>query len=147
MKKFLARTGAIFGILMFLGVSLRDQEPTPTPEEEQHFRIMTAVALALREEMRNPDSFVLESALVIGDNEAVCYQYRGQNGFGGMSRGRAVLVGLDVVKTSERDGVEFTRTWNKRCANKPGREEVELIESTMSLCGDNEEGPIASCTH
>lgn len=81
----------------------------------------SAGAVLLKKSMRNPDSFKLESALVISGSGAVCYDYRAQNGFGGINAGHAVLA-PDGKKflTSDMDG--FSRLWNKECANKSGSE-------------------------
>ena len=48
-------------------------------------------AAALRDRMRDPDSFKVTSALVLSD-DTVCYEYRSRNGFGGMNDGYAVLI-------------------------------------------------------
>lgn len=61
--------------------------------EDAQLQLITAAALTLKQNMRNPDSFVLESALLMSGKGSVCYTYRAQNGFGGMDRGRAVLIG------------------------------------------------------
>jgi hypothetical protein len=78
-------------------------------------------ARILKKATRNPDAFKLESAYVIHGSGAVCYEYRAQNGFGGMNAGQAVLSS-DGKKflTNEMNG--FTRLWNQECANKAGQE-------------------------
>ncbi|WP_154234550.1 hypothetical protein [Burkholderia pseudomallei] len=76
---------------------------------------------SLRNAMRDPDSFVLESALLIGGTGSVCYDYRSRNGFGGMNRGSAVLPsGANGIVTDEMKG--FISAWNKYCANRDGTE-------------------------
>jgi hypothetical protein len=68
--------------------------------------------------MRNPDSFKVSSVLVIG-TETACYEYRAQNGFGGMNVGSAVLaLRKNAFKTNEMNG--FVQLWNKECAHKSG---------------------------
>ncbi|MFW2408621.1 hypothetical protein ACN4GS_12915 [Burkholderia pseudomallei] len=75
----------------------------------------------LRNAMRDPDSFVLESALLINGTGSVCYDYRSRNGFGGMNRGAAVLPsGVNGIITDDMKG--FIPAWNKYCANKVGTE-------------------------
>lgn len=78
-------------------------------------------AQILKKSMRDPESFKLESALVIEKTGAVCYDYRARNGFGGINVGHAVL-GPDGKKfmTNEMEG--FSAFWNRECANKPGQE-------------------------
>lgn len=86
-------------------------------------------AMTLKKTMRDPDSFKLESALVIDGTGAVCYDYRAKNGFGGTNVGHAVLASNGkTFKTNEMDG--FTHLWNKQCANKRGTE-VEAAANRM----------------
>ena len=80
-----------------------------------------AGAVALKKSMRNPDSFTLESALVIEGTNAVCFQYRGQNGFGGMNAGQAVL-GRDGKSFLTNEMKGFTGLWNRDCAKQRGTE-------------------------
>jgi len=83
-------------------------------------------AIILKKSMRDPDSFKLESALVINGTGAVCYDYRAKNGFGGTNVGHAVLsADGKQFRTSEMDG--FTKIWNKECANKSGTEAATAI--------------------
>lgn len=85
-----------------------------------------AGAKLLKQSMRDPASFKLESALVIAGTDAVCYEYRAKNGFGGTNVGRAVLApDGKTFKTNEMDG--FTQLWNKECANKPGTDAATAI--------------------
>jgi hypothetical protein len=83
-------------------------------------------ARVLKKAMRDPDSFKLESALVIDGSRAVCYDYRAKNGFGGYNTGHAVLAGDGTTfKTNEMPG--FTKLWNKQCSGKQGIEEATAI--------------------
>ena len=67
--------------------------------------------IALRDAARNPDSLVVES-VTFTDAGAICYEYRAQNGFGGMNRENAVLApGADRLKLSDA-------AWNTHCANR-----------------------------
>lgn len=80
-------------------------------------------AMMLKKAMRDPESFKLESALVIDGTNAVCYEYRARNGFGGMNVGNAVLASDGKrFLTSEQDRSAFSKLWNKECANKQGEE-------------------------
>lgn len=67
-----------------------------------------AAAKVLRQAMRDPDSFVIESASVSEDASLVCVEYRSRNGFGGMNREFAVF---NNGKPFLKDAV----AWNKRC--------------------------------
>jgi hypothetical protein len=62
----------------------------PDPDFERN-KAAAAGAIVLRKQMRNPDSFKLASVLRFPDG-AVCYEYRAQNGTGGMNVERAVLT-------------------------------------------------------
>jgi hypothetical protein len=69
----------------------------------------------LRNAVRNPDAFKLMRVLVMDDG-AACYEYRAQNGFGGMNGGRAVLSPDGDLETTETAG--FRALWKKECAGK-----------------------------
>jgi len=84
-------------------------------KDEAAFERAVAGAKQLRESMRNPDSFKLTQTLIM-DNGAVCYEYRAQNGFGGLNVGKAVLSPNGQFKSDESDG--FSVPWNKHCAHK-----------------------------
>jgi hypothetical protein len=86
-------------------------------KDEQQFQRAVGRAKQLKSTMRNPDSFKLSNALFMDDG-AVCFEYRAQNGFGGMNVGRAVLTAKGMLKTNEMDG--GTKLWNHECANKSG---------------------------
>ncbi|MGB8339650.1 MAG: hypothetical protein WCD07_10560 [Burkholderiales bacterium] len=95
-------------------------------QEDATVQRATVGAVTLKKIMRDPESFKLESALVIDGSGAVCYDYRAKNGFGGTNVGHAVLSGDGkLFKTSDMDG--FTRLWNKECAGKRGTEAATAI--------------------
>lgn len=95
-------------------------------KDDEAIQKATIGAIALKKAMRDPESFKLESALVINDTGAVCYDYRARNGFGGVNVGHAVLASDGKrFKTNEEDG--FTKLWNKECVNKTGKEVVTAI--------------------
>lgn len=108
---------------------------TPVGEKETQAKSMRTDKLArtiaganiIKNAMRNPDSFKLESALIM-DTGSVCYKFRSQNGFGGMNKISAVLYG-DDIKTSEMEG--FARRWNKECANKTGEDVTDYLEIAL----------------
>jgi hypothetical protein len=55
-------------------------------------------------------------------NGAVCYDYRSQNGFGGMNAGQAVLSPTGQFKSDKSAG--FTALWNKQCGGKTGEDKT-----------------------
>jgi hypothetical protein len=57
--------------------------------EENYARAATGAKI-LKSSMRNPDSFKLSEVLVMSDG-SVCYEYRAQNGFGGINVEHAVF--------------------------------------------------------
>lgn len=117
-----------------LWAALQKQEATQEKEEQAQqkteadndAKVLAASigARTLREDMRNPDSFKLVQVLIMKDN-TVCYEYRAQNGFGGMNIGDAVLSPNGTMKTSEEPG--FTPLWNKRCLNKIGKDATQEV--------------------
>ncbi|MGQ0503469.1 MAG: hypothetical protein ACT4P0_12825 [Panacagrimonas sp.] len=123
-------------ILIGIFVGASHEPPAPksvTPEaaaaqKKQDAAVQRAVAGAvmLKKAMRDPESFKLESALVIDGSGAVCYGYRAKNGFGGVNAGHAVLSSDGKkFKTDEMDG--FIALWNKVCADKRGTETATAI--------------------
>ena len=76
-------------------------------------------ARVLKESMRDPDSFNLETAIVVEGTGAVCYEYRAKNGFGGTNYGRAV-ISADGSKFLTNTMEGFALWWNAECANKKG---------------------------
>jgi hypothetical protein len=77
----------------------------------------------LRAATRSPETFKVEHVYRMADG-AFCYEFRGQNGFGGMTRGTAVsLAGLLLY---ERDP-DFRRVYQKECADGTVVEDVKGI--------------------
>jgi len=91
-----------------------------------------AGAKQLQQSMRNPDSFKLTQVLIMEDG-AVCYDYRSQNGFGGMNLGHAVLSPKGQFKANESSGL--TSLWNKECANKTGTVQTWEVGYAAGLHG------------
>lgn len=115
------------GTVMFMGPSTTpivasQSNKVSQPDEDARAQRAVVGARLLKKSMRNPDSFKLTSALIINATGTVCYEYRAQNGFGGVNAGEAVLTPKGRFKTNEMDG--FTSLWNRECAHKPGTEEA-----------------------
>ncbi|MFZ0885002.1 MAG: hypothetical protein WAN14_16495 [Candidatus Acidiferrales bacterium] len=125
--------GWSFLVVLVLAVIGAMSAPTPsTPvvsaaqqaanqKDEAAFQRAVAGAKQLKQSMRSPDSFVLGETLIM-DNGAVCYDYRSQNGFGGMNAGQAVLSPSGQFKSDESTG--FTSLWNKQCGGKTGSDKT-----------------------
>lgn len=128
----------ILGIIILASLSsiFSSTAPPPSPDtpeqaaakkkQDEAVQRATIGAVALKKAMRDPESFKLESALVIDGTGAVCYDFRAKNGFGGMNEGHAVLsANGKTFKTNEMDG--FAKLWNKECAGKSGTEAATAI--------------------
>jgi hypothetical protein len=83
-------------------------------------------AASLKAAARNPDSLVLDKVLGMDDG-TICYEYRAQNGFGGMNREVAAL--LPNAKSLTTSSV----VWNKHCAHKNGQDLKYNAENLMNL--------------
>ncbi len=62
---------------------------------------------AIRQVMRNPDSIVFEEVRVNQDASIMCFQYRAQNGFGGMNR--------EIMSFVKGNPSQSHAVWNKNC--------------------------------
>jgi hypothetical protein len=100
---------------------LTKEETAQKQRDEANFQRAVLGAKQLRASMRNPDSFKLGQTLVMDDG-AVCYDYRAQNGFGGMNVGHAVLAPDNKFKSDESAG--FHALWHKECAKKTGEDQT-----------------------
>jgi hypothetical protein len=79
-------------------------------------------AKILRAGMRNPDSFQL---ITVGDmrNGAICYEFRSQNGFGGMSAGHGSMVKNKVYSGEQH--------WRTDCGGKGGTDITGDVKEDM----------------
>lgn len=105
----------------------KEAEDAEKQKKDGQIAMAQVGAKTLKSSMRDPDSFKLETALVM-ENGSVCYEYRARNGFGGMNRGQAVLQASGkkiVFKSSEEAG--FNSLWNRECANKSGEDVADGI--------------------
>lgn len=73
---------------------------------------------AIRGAMRDPDSLVVDSIGVDQNGDVACVAYRARNGFGGVNRESAILVGRALKKAT-------TELWTKHC--------VQLVDMKWSL--------------
>lgn len=110
-------------VVIAAGVATQQKPLSLSPEqaaqeELRRARLARAAAgaTALRTSMRNPKSFELAQVWT-SPSGATCYEYRGQNGFGGLDVENALIrpgrEALDLSKGAS-DG-DFIKLWNKNC--------------------------------
>lgn len=90
-------------------------------KNEKKYHLVFAGQETLKKIARDPDSLVFERVRYM-DDESVCYEYRAKNGFGGMSKGKAVLSNKGFI-TNDTNG--FQSIWSEKCDGKTG-EEISL---------------------
>ena len=129
MKVLLAIVGFFIVYIIVFNLS-RTTQPV-NPERERKFQLAVAGAMTLRDSMRNPESFVVESAFVVDGTDTLCYEYRAQNGFGGMNREMAVISIKSNKVVNGRSNKVFA-LWNKECANKPS-ESIDTVNTALRL--------------
>lgn len=98
-------------------------DPAKAVTERVHSQRVSAAYVAYRRiaaSMRDPDSFHLESAVLVGEG-AVCYQFRARNGYGGMNRGYAVLNSPGGMLTTNEMST-FRSAWRASCNGKAGED-------------------------
>lgn len=97
------------------------REESERKYREQVGRVIVA-ATTIKENMHNPASFYLVSAVIM-DDDAVCLVYRGTNGFGGIVTSRASAMGR-VVSFSAKQ-------WDKYCAGRNGRDLADAVRRAV----------------
>jgi hypothetical protein len=75
--------------------------------KELRWQKVLAAGGAIRQVMRNPDSIVYEEVRVNDDASVMCFQYRAQNGFGGMTR--------EIMSFVKGNPSQSHAVWNKNC--------------------------------
>lgn len=92
--------GAVVAVILVAGVNnLMNPPPAQTPEqqaevaltEKRNLNIVT-YARSLRATMRNPESLTFDRVTANEDGTLICFDYRAQNGFGGVNRERTAFT-------------------------------------------------------
>ena len=122
-KKGVSRLTILFWGLLAIGVgaAVSNQKEPATPAEISakkaasdkdfsRYKFASISAKFLKSSMRDPDSFVVETMLINDTSTVACVAYRSKNGFGGMNRDSAVVVGDKISRSPA--------VWNKNCAGK-----------------------------
>lgn len=87
---------------------------------EADFQTVVMGAKVLKNSMKNPASFELESALQLADG-TVCYRYRSTNSF------NAVVPGVYIMRSTS--GSTTASDWNKYCAGKTGTDQTHARQA------------------
>lgn len=132
---FLVFIGSCFTFAIYNKLNRTDSANSTSTDKGKDLDVEATVANMfvhyLKQAQRDPDSFVLELALVTTDR-TTCVIYRGRNGFGGMNRERVVQSVKDdksfVIGESEPG---FASLWNKRCSAKTGRDLTNVINLSL----------------
>jgi hypothetical protein len=104
-------------------IELFNKEKEARAKQDQLTLDAANLALQLRRSARNPDSFVLERVLIMPSG-AICTEYRAQNGFGGMSREQALLIGQQFLTVTADD---FELKWNIHCGGRTGSDITKKV--------------------
>ena len=127
-KKTSTVTWAVLALIV-IGVAMSAFTPSATvappipktPEEiaaeaasEARFQKTVLVAASIKKSMREPESVKWESILTNDDASLVCIEYRGRNGFGGMTK--------EAVSYAKGKFSQSPDVWNKNCGGKKLRD-------------------------
>lgn len=93
-------------------------------KEQRDLSRAIITARIMRSAMRNPDSFKLIQVILMPSGVA-CFDYRAENGFGGMNRDQAVLY--HRTKIVADDDPRFPALWNRECADKVGQDVTNTV--------------------
>ena len=109
MKTFLKVFLFIVVVLVINAVQQQNHPKSKTPlDKEADIRLerATAMRLANKRNLRDPDSVIWESVLTNQNGTTGCFIYRARNGFGGMNR-EQIAIHMNAVVD-----------WNKHCKNE-----------------------------
>lgn len=98
---------------------------------ERAMRYAIAGARALKQGMKDPESFVLRAA-TMQDDGAVCFQYRGKNSFGATLPGRMVIDPDGKPHAEENRDRGFAAAWAKHC-ERIGEEVADALRRSGAI--------------
>lgn len=81
--------------------------PPADPVGEARFQKTAMFAAGLKSKLRDPESFVLESAHADETATVICIEYRARNGFGGMNK--------EFIVAAKNKVSQEASAWNKHC--------------------------------
>jgi DNA-directed RNA polymerase subunit RPC12/RpoP len=67
-------------------------EPSIDPEQQTRINKASAAAIALKFQMRDPDSFRTNLVLTDDTADTICIQYQAKNGFGGLDQAQYIYA-------------------------------------------------------
>jgi hypothetical protein len=113
-------------------VAARAQANADAQQAKTDARRALAVVAAkqLRGAMKDPDAFVMTSAVFMPSG-AACYEYRGKNSFGATFPSAAMLRADRRVLMAERDGNTFVAAWNKECTKSGGEDITAYVRLNL----------------
>lgn len=100
-------------------------------KRERAMRYALAGARALKQSMKDPESFVLRS-VTIHDDSSVCFQYRAKNSFGATLPGRVVIDSNGKPHAEENRDSSFAGAWAAHC-QRVGEEVAEAIQRSGAI--------------
>lgn len=106
---FIILAGLVFFVAIFGSEngSRGNSRPAVDAKKEAAFQKVVASMKVVLSSSRNPDSVKWETVRANDDASIICLQFRGQNGFGGMSKEFVVWV--------KDSASQKTESWNKHC--------------------------------
>jgi hypothetical protein len=104
--------GMLFGLASYTPPTARKSTPAEIKQEAQS-RAMASAIRAVKASTKNPDSFHLDNAILIGE-DTMCITFHGTNSF------NAVVPGQAVIVPSQKVASDSHATWNKFCGGKTG---------------------------
>jgi len=96
--------------------------------DETMFQRALSRAGRLKTSLRNPDSFKLaDYGVLVMPNDAICFTYRAQNGFGGLNVEHAVMTPKGVFKAND------SHLWNSTCVGVgSGKDDTEMVKAYLN---------------
>jgi hypothetical protein len=124
-----------FGMILWLANNEEHKNDPPPPkppltpeQQERQVQLDEGITTAetLRASMKDPASFQLSSVIATNDTHALCFEFRGRNGFNGVSVDHAVYD-RDKDKLTPEHSASFASIWKAKCYLKNGRDIASSI--------------------
>jgi hypothetical protein len=121
-------------VLGVIGTLITPDRPAAPAKSKQALSINVAVVVlkALKNSMKDPDSFELKS-LIVHPSGTACYEYRATNSFNAHIAGAAVLTPKGKFLTREQNGNAFVAAWNNGCTPADGEDMTEVAKELEQI--------------